>query len=116
MARPKFCSTEEQQRQVKMLAALGMNHEDIAQVLEISPKTLRKHFRRELTRGDIEARTRIARNLMQSGDSGNVPAQIFLAKARLGWREHAPLPSSPTSTAPEFVVTITPATGGKKGK
>jgi hypothetical protein len=40
---------------VKSLAAYGMSHEGIAQMLALrSPKTLRKHFRKELELGAIE--------------------------------------------------------------
>ena len=49
MSRPKFVPTEEQRRTAKSLAAFGLNQEAIAHMLELrSPKTLRKHFLKEL--------------------------------------------------------------------
>ena len=53
MARPSFSPSAEQRRSVKAMAGLGMRHQDIAVVLEIAEKTLRKHFRVELARGKV---------------------------------------------------------------
>jgi hypothetical protein len=83
MARPSFQPTEEQRRQVKKLAAVGMPHDVISSIVGITAKTLRKHFCQELTRGDAEGKLHIAAKLMQSVDAGNVTALIYMAKIRL---------------------------------
>jgi hypothetical protein len=57
MARPRFAPTEENRRQVKLLAAMGTPHDLIGKVIGIAPKTLRKHFDQELFRGEVEANT-----------------------------------------------------------
>jgi hypothetical protein len=105
MPRPKLNPTEEQRRQVKSLAALGIQHEDIAKFLGIkSPKTLRKHFRPELDRGVIEVNAKVARTLVNMATSGACPAAtIFYLKSRAGWREQPAQQSSP-SAIPPFVV------------
>lgn len=70
------------------MAGLGIRQDDIAIALDISPHTLRKHFRKELDRGAIEANTQVAGALFKMAVSGNVPAAtIFWAKTRCGFRE-----------------------------
>ena len=39
------------------MAAYGIPETDIAIVLDIDPKTLRKHYRHELSKGSIKANT-----------------------------------------------------------
>ena len=63
MARPNFNPTEQQQREVKTMAMCRMRHENIALELEITPKTLRKPFRKELTHGLVEAHLKIRKTL-----------------------------------------------------
>lgn len=80
--------TEEQRRTVKAMSGLGVPHEGIAVLLEIDPKTLRKHFDAELERGSVEATAKVAQSLFQMATQGkNVAAAIFWMKARAGWRE-----------------------------
>ena len=83
-----FEPTEEQRRTVRAMSGYGVPHDDIATLLEVDPKTLRKHFRRELDRGSIEATAKVAQTLFAMATSGqNVAAAIFWMKARAGWRE-----------------------------
>lgn len=83
-----FQPTEENRRTVKAMAGLGVPHEGIAVLLEIDPKTLRKHFHSELERGSIEATAKVAQSLFQMATTGkSVAAAIFWMKARAGWRE-----------------------------
>jgi hypothetical protein len=103
MARPKFSPTEAQRRQVKSLSAYGIKHDEIALVIGIAPKTLRKHFHQELERGRIEANAQISRSLYQKAVAGNVTALIFLSKVRLGWREQVPPDTIPIAP-PDFIV------------
>jgi hypothetical protein len=70
------------------MSGYGIPHDSIATLLDIDAKTLRKHFRRELDRGSIEATTKVAQSLFQMATQGkNVAAAIFWMKARAGWRE-----------------------------
>jgi hypothetical protein len=83
MPRPSFKVTDEQQRMVKTMAALGTRHEDIAAILDITPKTLRKHFRVELTRGAIEANAKVGQTLFSMATSGrNIAATIYWERTR----------------------------------
>jgi hypothetical protein len=78
MPRPSFKPTEEQQRVVKTMAMCNMRHELIAVALDITPKTLRKHFRKELTLGLVEGHFKIRKSLLGQATSGrNTAASIY---------------------------------------
>jgi hypothetical protein len=77
-------------RQVEAMSAYGVPEADIARVLGIDPKTLRKHYRDELDTGSIKANSRMAENLYRKamGDGPQaVTATIFWLKTRAKWRE-----------------------------
>ncbi len=77
-------------RQVEAMAAYGVPETDIARVVGIDPKTLRKHYREELDVGAIKANSRIAESLYRKalGDGPqSVTAAIFWLKTRAGWKE-----------------------------
>jgi len=83
-----FEPTEEQRRTMRAMAGYGVPQDDIATLLEIDAKTLRKHFRRELDRGSIEATAKVGQSLFRMAtEGGSVAAAIFWMKARAGWRE-----------------------------
>jgi hypothetical protein len=84
----RFEPTDEQRRTVRAMSGYGVPQDDIATLLEIDPKTLRKHFRRELERGSIEATAKVGQSLFRmTTEGGSVAAAIFWMKARAGWRE-----------------------------
>ena len=103
MARPSFEPTEEQRRQVKMFTAFGNTQQQIASVLKVSDRTLRKHFREELNRGSTEANSQIANALFKKAKDGNTTAQIFWLKCRAGWQERNGFKGAAPAPAP-FVV------------
>jgi hypothetical protein len=76
-----------QRRQVEAMAAYGIPEIDIAAVLGVDPKTLRKHYRDELDLGETKANAQVAGFLFNSARTGNVTAQIFWLKTRARWRE-----------------------------
>jgi hypothetical protein len=79
-------------RQVEAMAGYGIPEADIATVLEIDPKTLRKHYRKELDKGHIKSTAKVAENLYRkaTGDGREaVTAAIFWLKTRAGWKETA---------------------------
>ena len=86
MARAQFKPTEELRAKVRQLSTFGVSQDDVAKIVECSPKTLRKHFRRELDRGAAEANAAIAGYLFQNAKAGNVAAQIFWLKTRARWK------------------------------
>jgi hypothetical protein len=102
MARPQFEPSGDQRRSVQAMAGYGIPEDAIARTIGpkgIDPKTLRKHFRRELSLGSAHASVQVTRTLFQMAISGKcVAATIFWAKTRIGWRETS---GAPQNIAPE---------------
>jgi len=72
------------------MAGYGVREADIARVVGIDAKTLRKHYRDELDTGQIKATAKVAESLYRkatSDGSQSVTAAIFWLKTRGGWRE-----------------------------
>jgi predicted transcriptional regulator len=110
MARPTFQATKQLSEKVKTMTSVGVRQEDIARVLGVTPKTLRKHFREQLDLGAIEANADVANTCYRMATSGtNTSATIFWLKVRCGWRENAPVVEKEASTRemPDFGVTET---------
>jgi len=92
--------TEKDRKTVLSLASHGTKQCEIAAVLGIDPKTLRKHFRDELDTARTRANGRVAdclylratdmRSAKQGGDPrGQVTAAIWWTKAQMGWSERS---------------------------
>ena len=85
---PKFVPNDEQRRQVMMLAGFGFTHDRIASFIGISDVILRRCFRKELDDGPTEANLRVANALYKNATTnGNVTAQIFWMRSRMGWKD-----------------------------
>lgn len=80
MARPEFVPTEEQKRQVEIVAGAGVTHEEIAIGIGISRPTLRKHFAQELTAGAYQRRAKVLDALYtMAAEKGNAAAaRVYL--------------------------------------
>lgn len=87
MSRKPHEPTEKTRSEVETLAAYGIPQEQIALMMEIDAKTLRKHYRRELDVGMPKANAKVAQSLFQKAINGDTTAAIFWAKTRMGWRE-----------------------------
>jgi hypothetical protein len=78
--------TLETRKTVENASGLGIPQESIAILLEITPKTLRRKYRRELDQGkakmDVTAGGQIAKGILR-GDTGLL---IFYARTRMGWK------------------------------
>jgi hypothetical protein len=77
-------------RQVEALAGYGVPEAEIAGVVAIDAKTLRKHYRSELDHGHTKANARVAENLYRKATGEGreaVIAAIFWLKTRAGWKE-----------------------------
>lgn len=79
--------TEQTRSLVKTLSAVGIRYEDIASKLDITDDTLRKHYRKELDEGRIDANASIGQTLFQQAKNGNTTAAIFWLKTRAQWKE-----------------------------
>ena len=72
------------------MAGYGVPEADIAGVIGIDPKTLRKHYRDELDHGHVKANAKVAENLYRKATGEGreaIIAAIFWLKTRAGWRE-----------------------------
>ena len=72
------------------MAGFGVPETDIAGVIGIDPKTLRRHYRDELKHGHVKANARVAESLYRKATSDgaqSVTAAIFWLKTRAGWKE-----------------------------
>jgi hypothetical protein len=87
MSRPAYKPDDAHRRQVEAMAAYGIPEPDIARVVAIDPKTLRKYYRDELDMGSTKANAQVAGFLFNSARNGNVTAQIFWLKTRARWKE-----------------------------
>jgi hypothetical protein len=77
-------------RNVEALAGYGVPEADIAGVIGIDPKTLRKHYPQELRYGHVKANAKVAENLYRraTGEGREaVIAAIFWLKCRAAWKE-----------------------------
>ena len=105
-----FVPTEEQRRMVHAMAGYGVPQDDIALVIGITSRTMRKHFRHDLDVAMIEANARVAQCLFkQATVPGNIAATIFWLKARAGWREKQPSdaanePAAPAAPGPLVII------------
>ena len=108
MGRPAHLPGPSERRQVEAMAGYGVPEADIARVLGIDPKTLRKHYRDELDTGHIVANAKVAEALFRkaTGDHRqSVTAAIFWLKARARWREAAAADEGRSEPPTEIVLT-----------
>ena len=90
MGRPPHLPNTLTRRNVEALAGYGVPEVDIAGVIGIDPKTLRKHYPQELRYGHVKANAKVAENLFRkaTGDGReSVVAAIFWLKTRARWKE-----------------------------
>jgi len=77
-------------RQVEAMAGYGVPEHEIAAVIGIDAKTLRKHYREELSLGHTKANVKVAENLYRKAcgeGRESVTAAIFWLKTRARWKE-----------------------------
>jgi hypothetical protein len=79
--------TDEQKKLVESTSGLGLPHEQIASLVGIDDKTLRKHYRKELDEGKAKANSQIAKTLYSKATSGDTTALIWWTKTQMKWSE-----------------------------
>lgn len=95
LGRPPHIPSLTDRRLVQMLAGEGVPQLEICRVLDISAKTLRKRYRRELDIGSAKLEAALVVNLLRiaGGNDGIALKAIrFALRARFGWSEYAPPP------------------------
>lgn len=72
---------------VSLHATMGTTQEQIADLLDIDPKTLRKHYRKELDHSLIKANATIGGALFNKAKAGDTSAMIFWLKTQARWSD-----------------------------
>ena len=72
---------------VQLHTMVGTRQEAIASIIGIDPKTLRKHYRKELDQSKAKANATIGGALFNKAKSGDTAAMIFWMKTQAGWKE-----------------------------
>ena len=110
--------TEQTRRLVESSSGLGLPHEQIAVLVGIDDKTLRKHYRNELDQGKAKANGQIAKTLFNKAIAGDTTSLIWWTKAQMRWSETVKQEVTGTDGQPiqGIMVTFvnpTPANDGK---
>ena len=90
MARKPHAPDPVTRRQVEAMAGYGVCEPEIAGIVGIDAKTLRKHYRQELSLGHTKANVKVAENLYRKAcgeGRESVTAAIFWLKTRARWKE-----------------------------
>lgn len=85
--RPNIEVTEQQRAQAKLMLSVGVGIRECSAYLGMAINTFRKKFKKEISFAQIEVNSNVAGALYRNAMAGNVTAQIFWCKTRLGWRE-----------------------------
>ena len=88
---PKIVNkTEEISKMVKSLSGIGITHDMICSIANISKPTLYKYYAEEIEQGKASSTAKVANNLyrMATGEGKEaLTACIFWLKTQAGWRE-----------------------------
>jgi hypothetical protein len=89
MPRPK---SEIDLDELEKLCAMQCTDQEIASILNVSTRTIERRrkvqsFREAMERGKAKGRVSVRRNLFRLATSGNLGANIFLAKNLLGYKD-----------------------------
>ncbi len=87
MARPARKYDKSMASEILELRSRGVTVRDLCAFLEISERTLRRLYKKELEQGKSKANINITGRLYELCMEGNTTALIFWAKTQMGWRE-----------------------------
>ena len=104
--KPPHEPTDATRQTVQLHTTIGTPQHDVARVLGIDPKTLRKHYRDELDLSKAKANATIGGALFNKAKGGDTAAMIFWMKTQAQWRETSAVEhTSPDgSMTPVFVI------------
>ena len=109
--KPPHAPTDATRQTVQLHTMVGTTQADIARVLDIDEKTLRKYYRDELDLAKAKANATIGGALFNQAKSGDTSAMIFWMKTQAGWRERKDLnhTSEDGSMSPKAAITAVDA-------
>ena len=110
ITKPPHEPTEATRQTVQLHTMVGTTQADIARVLDIDEKTLRKYYRDELDLAKSKANATIGGALFNKAKNGDTAAMIFWMKTQAKWAERHELDHSSTdgSMTPQSPVVILP--------
>jgi hypothetical protein len=87
--KPPHKPSAEDRKQVELLAGLGIPQDQISLLIQggIDDKTLRKYYAAELVLGVAKANSQVSKSLFQKATAGDISAQIWWTKTRMGWKD-----------------------------
>ena len=85
--RPSHVPDDKTRKTVEAMSSYGIPQEDIAKVIGLDPKTLRKHYEYELDTAEIKANAQVAQRLYQKCMNDDTSSIIFWLKTRAQWKE-----------------------------
>jgi len=96
ITKPPHEPTETTRQTVQLHTMVGTTQADIARVLDIDEKTLRKYYRDELDLAKSKANATIGGALFNKAKNGDTAAMIFWMKTQAKWAERHELDHSST--------------------
>jgi len=96
ITKPPHEPTEATRQTVQLHTMVGTTQADIARVLDIDEKTLRKYYRDELDLAKSKANATIGGALFNKAKNGDTAAMIFWMKTQAKWAERHELDHSST--------------------
>lgn len=91
MGRPAHKPQEKDRFLVMFAKAAGSTDEQICQMIGVNSDTLRKYYSEELSNPEALLNRNVVGALYKNAMKGNVTAQIFWCKTKMGWREKSQL-------------------------
>ncbi len=86
--RKRHAPTSESRKTAESASGLGLPQAQICSLIgDIDEKTLRKHYRKELSDGKAKANGQVVKSLYSSATSGDTTAAIWWTKTQLGWKD-----------------------------
>ena len=79
---------EKSRATVEAMVSYGIPHEDIAKVIGIDDKTLRRHYRHEIDTASAKVNAQVAQRLYKKCMGDDTASIIFWLKTRARWSEN----------------------------
>ncbi|WP_342030859.1 RNA polymerase subunit sigma-70 [Rhizobium phaseoli] len=100
--RPRHIPSDFGRHLVVVLAGQAIPQSEIARVLDVDGKTLRRHYRRELNVGAAKLEAALIGHVLRlaaGDDDVALRAIIFLLRCRFGWSRYLPPPWPPEASS-----------------
>lgn len=95
--KPEHVPTDTSRAEIRALCSYGVSHDEISVYMGIDPKTLRKHYRKELDTAKIRAHAAVRKYLFEAASGAAISkgathadclrAAMFWGKTQMGMKE-----------------------------